>query len=221
VIWKWESDPFGAAPANDDPDGDSVKFAYNLRFPGQYFDAETGLHQNYHRDYNPPTGGYIESDPIGLRGGMNPFAYVGGNPIRFVDNDGQMAQEVVVGGLIATTGLIVGYAVLTPAQREAMVTSALNAINELTGPKYDAPPLVGPTVDEMAKGGKSQGRNWATEAAKSTGQIKGMDPCDVIAEWLEEAKAAGDKKTVQDLIEAEKFMDCRNKNKRKNKYRCE
>ena len=60
----------------------------NLRFPGQYYDAETGLHYNYFRDYDPTTGRYVESDPIGLRGGWNTYAYVGGNPVMRVDAKG-------------------------------------------------------------------------------------------------------------------------------------
>jgi RHS repeat-associated protein len=84
-VWQWNSDPFGVTLANADPDGDGVAFNYNLRFPGQYFDSETRLHYNYFRDYNPSTGRYIESDPIGLAGGLNTFGYVGGNPLSFVD----------------------------------------------------------------------------------------------------------------------------------------
>jgi len=61
----------------------AVKF--NLRFPGQYRDAETGLFYNYFRDYDPQTGRYVQSDPIGLAGGLNTFAYVGSNPLRRVD----------------------------------------------------------------------------------------------------------------------------------------
>jgi RHS repeat-associated protein len=64
-VWRWDSDPFGTSPANEDPDGDGAALTYNLRFPGQYYDQETGLHYNYFRDYDPSTGRYIEPDPIG------------------------------------------------------------------------------------------------------------------------------------------------------------
>ncbi len=85
VIWRWESDPFGATAANQDPDGDAVTFTYNLRFPGQYFDGETGLNYNYFRDYDPAVGRYVESDPIGLAGGANGYAYALGNPMSRAD----------------------------------------------------------------------------------------------------------------------------------------
>ena len=57
----------------------------NPLYPGQYFDQETGLHQNYFRDYDPRTGRYIQADPIGLRGGLNIFSYVLNNPFKFID----------------------------------------------------------------------------------------------------------------------------------------
>jgi RHS repeat-associated protein len=60
-------------------------FVYNLRFPGQYYQAETGLSQNMARDYDPMVGRYVESDPIGLYGGINTYGYVGANPISSFD----------------------------------------------------------------------------------------------------------------------------------------
>ncbi|RTZ95478.1 MAG: hypothetical protein DSY90_13590, partial [Deltaproteobacteria bacterium] len=57
----------------------------NFRFPGQYYDSETGLHYNWHRYYDPKTGRYLTPDPIGLDGGINLFVYALNNPVNFVD----------------------------------------------------------------------------------------------------------------------------------------
>ena len=62
TVWHWDHDPFG----NGAPTGN---ITYNLRFPGQYYDGETGLHYNYFRDYDPSTGRYVQSDPSASRAG--------------------------------------------------------------------------------------------------------------------------------------------------------
>jgi len=98
VIWRWDGDPFGAMLPNGDPDNDGVVFELNLRFPGQYYDGETGLHYNYFRYYDPSTGRYITSDPIGLEGGLNTYAYVGSNPIMWFDPFGLAGETVDLGG---------------------------------------------------------------------------------------------------------------------------
>lgn len=85
VVWSWESEPFGNSPATASIGSQGFVVAVNLRFPGQQFDAETGLHYNYFRTYDPSTGRYIQSDPIGLAGGLNAYGYVENNPISFID----------------------------------------------------------------------------------------------------------------------------------------
>jgi len=78
VVWAADYEPFGKVSLQRATESNDV------RFPGQYFDAETGLHYNYFRDYDSYTGRYIESDPIGLRGGLNTYPYPL-NPIMDID----------------------------------------------------------------------------------------------------------------------------------------
>jgi RHS repeat-associated protein len=89
TVWTWhQAESFGSTPPNEDPDGDGLKFSLPLRFPGQYFDKETGLHYNYFRDFDPNLGRYIQSDPIGLEGGINTYGYALGTPLRYTDARG-------------------------------------------------------------------------------------------------------------------------------------
>jgi RHS repeat-associated protein len=94
AIWKWDllGNTFGATAPNQDPDLDSTQFVLNLRFPGQYYDAETGLIHNGWREYDKDSGRYTQSDPIGLGGGASTYAYVDGSPLTYVDLSGLAKQ---------------------------------------------------------------------------------------------------------------------------------
>jgi RHS repeat-associated protein len=88
IGWRWDqTDPFGAAQPDQNPSALGA-FAYSPRLPGQLHDPESNLHYNYFRDYDPRVGRYVQSDPIGLAGGINTYAYVGGNPISYTDPRG-------------------------------------------------------------------------------------------------------------------------------------
>jgi RHS repeat-associated protein len=95
IVWRWDTDPFGTVAANQNPTGLGA-FIFNLRFPGQYYQAETGLNYNYSRDYDPQTGRYVESDPIGLQGGINTYGYAFGNPIGRADPTGLSPSSIVL-----------------------------------------------------------------------------------------------------------------------------
>jgi RHS repeat-associated protein len=95
------------------------------RFPGQQQDSATGLHYNYFRDYDPATGRYLEADPIGLAGGVNVYAYVQANPVRYVDPSG-LETAVIIGG--PTSGNPFGHA--------AVATTGKGVYSAGTGTPY-------------------------------------------------------------------------------------
>lgn len=93
VVWRWNlnqldangSNAFGAQSDDTNPDGNAVHTTFRLRFPGRLHDQASGLHYIYFRDYEAGTGRYVESDPIGLGGGLATFAYARGQPISNFD----------------------------------------------------------------------------------------------------------------------------------------
>ena len=81
------TEPFGNSLPNENPSG-LGNFTCNLRLPGQYFYKEANTHYNYFRDYDPAIGRYVQSDPIGLWGGLNTYTYVGNRPLTYIDPNG-------------------------------------------------------------------------------------------------------------------------------------
>jgi RHS repeat-associated protein len=97
-VWAAVFRAFGSVAALQD-----TGVSYNLRLPGQYYDAESELHYNLYRDYDPLRGRYLQPDPLGLKDGLNHYIYVKNNPVILIDPTG----EIACGGW-CIAGLIVG-----------------------------------------------------------------------------------------------------------------
>jgi RHS repeat-associated protein len=116
MVWRWDSsDPFGLFYPAENPSALAASpsityaqpaFTYNNRFPGQTYDRESGLHYNYYRDYDPYLGRYIQSDPIGMLGGINTYAYVGSSPTKYSDPSGLIIPIIV--GCAASGACVAG-----------------------------------------------------------------------------------------------------------------
>ncbi|TFY97103.1 Ig-like domain repeat protein [Ramlibacter humi] len=88
IVWRWDTaEPFGASAPDQDPTG-LGEFVFNQRFPGQVFDRETGLFQNWNREYDASLGRYRQVDPVGLKGGINPYVYAALAPVSAADPTG-------------------------------------------------------------------------------------------------------------------------------------
>ncbi len=132
AVWRWDAlgEAFGRDDAQTDPDGDGVHFHLDMRFPGQRFDAETGFHYNDHRDYDPATGRYIQSDPIGLAGGMTTYGYANGSPGVYSDPEGLAVVAVGAGAVVRLSVRVIAprlgiRSMLDPALRAAAKEAAL------------------------------------------------------------------------------------------------
>jgi RHS repeat-associated protein len=88
IVWSQKSTAFGETSIDE-----SSRITNNLRFPGQYFDEETHTNYNFFRNYGQKEGRYGQTDPIGLEGGFNTYAYVDGNPLNNVDPSGLLSSK--------------------------------------------------------------------------------------------------------------------------------
>ena len=86
-VWKWDltGDAFGDTIPDQDPDGDGAPLVFDMRFPGQRYDAASGLVYNMFREYEAATGRYTQSDPLGLGGGASTYAYAHSAPLMSTD----------------------------------------------------------------------------------------------------------------------------------------
>ncbi|OLK41098.1 RHS repeat domain-containing protein, partial [Xanthomonas oryzae] len=110
AVWTWslKGEAFGNTAPNQDPDGDGAALVLDMRFPGQRFDAASGLNQNYFRDYEAATGRYGQSDPIGFEGGISTYGYALGNPLSLIDPLGLAPNPACAAGWIAACSVVGG-----------------------------------------------------------------------------------------------------------------
>ena len=123
IVWRASYAPFGRAEVAH------AAIALPLRLPGQYADAESDTHYNYHRHYDPETGRYLTSDPIGLLAGVNTYAYVDGDPLGTIDPLGLAGEALVIG----TGGVVAGSSVALWLATVAQVGAAAAGAAVLTG----------------------------------------------------------------------------------------
>lgn len=166
IVWKAEKTAFGKTTVTADTSNSGNPVAFNLRFPGQYEDAETGLHYNWHRYYDAGLGRYLSEDPFGLAAGLNVYRYALDNPLRFFDPTGEILPAVaamygrcILGCLAgaaagAAAGAVIDYLMgCDPSLMEGMTAGAiggaiggcalecLNPLNWIGGGKGPKPKL--------------------------------------------------------------------------------
>ncbi|AVD71757.1 RHS repeat domain-containing protein [Desulfobulbus oralis] len=211
VVWQAAALPFGRTQVQ------LGTVQNNLRFPGQYFDAETGLHYNWNRYYDPETGRYLSPDPIGLEGGLNLYAYVDNDPVNWVDPWGLTPAGTLIGGAVG--GALGGWggSVLGGIAGGAGGTFALpgggTIAGGITGAQVGgsigatggaiAGAWVGDKISdllsdpmEMAKGGK---QNIDNEYVRKVQMTRPVDPCFYLRELYNQTCDAQERKKLNKL----------------------
>jgi RHS repeat-associated protein len=183
VVWSLQTTPFGEV---HEEVANGITFL--MGFPGQYRDSETGLSYNYYRDYDPSIGRYVQSDPIGLGGGVNTYGYVEGNSVSLIDPNGLVAQACLIPPIGAACASLAQWA-------GGFIVSGIVAIT------MGSTPGDTPIYSEMSSSEK-QRRKAAYSAYKnfaSKGYTKNGDPCHDLKEKIDFHRQLANKKEVFDL----------------------
>ncbi|WP_413111583.1 RHS repeat-associated core domain-containing protein [Thaumasiovibrio sp. DFM-14] len=185
VLWQGMYDAFG------DVTETVTHTPNNIRFPGQWLDRATGLHQNYFRDYNPAFGRYVQRDPIGLLGGVNVYGYGEQKPTKFIDPTGELAilaPIVPIGNWIGANWGVIGAGVAAGAIM-SMPDDSSDDENNCSAP---GTPSVDPDCDEInRKVQETKPSLWGfgKGRAKCLSSMSRIELATRKALWLEHAKA--------------------------------
>ncbi len=160
----------------------------DLRFPGQLFDPETGFHQNCWRDYDPTLGRYLQSDPIGLAGGLNTYGYAYQNPVGLID---PMGENPILAGIVACARIpACGNAVA------ALLLATGAAIQQSLLPVPELCPLPNPAEPFLNE--SAEDRNPAQDKKLTAGEIRALKGASIDPEDLNGGRRTGSQDLYKD-----------------------
>ena len=163
VVWRARYTPFGQAII--------VKqtITNNLRQPGQYYDAETGLAYNLNRDYDATLGRYVEADPIGLNGGLNIYGYANQNPLTFTDPGGLTPNGTAIGSTVGAGIVTLGSVVVD------VVTGGVNVAASPSEIAVGA--ALGGTIGNAVSNAMSSSGSGASSSSSSASSSSSSSQC--------------------------------------------
>jgi RHS repeat-associated protein len=159
VVWRASYLPFGGVHV-------TTGAPIDARFPGQWFQAEAGLYQNWMRDYDPATGRYMQADPLGLVDGASVYGYARGSPGRWVDPTGKYCTYYSLPD--GNTGIrCTGNTTFNPSGESSWISPDLN--DRELAECMDSCPLIPENVDTSICTALSVGASYCLSPAVGTG----------------------------------------------------